>query len=165
MSGVGECEDLGPLKYTNDFLFFDVKPDKGPEAGRLVFCSGVSLSRFLPLTKGRHGLASNPALRGLQLVNLDVRALVLLRGGVPKSVRENVCSGMVPAKEDWYVESLLIEGAPKSFPGELIRFAVTGLLKKITGACMLPDINIPEPFPGPAELQVLIEGLCTAHGR
>ncbi|MGE5239707.1 MAG: hypothetical protein ACM3ON_12995 [Chloroflexota bacterium] len=165
MSDVREGEGLQPLEYINDFLFFAVKPDEAPEAGRFVFCSGVSLSRFLPLTKGRHGLASNPALRGLQLVNLDVRALALSRGAVPKSVRENVCSGMAPPEEDWYVESLLIEGAPGSFREELTRFAVIGLLKKITGACMLPDINIPEPFPEPAELQVLIEDLCTAHGR
>ena len=74
-------------EYKNDYLFFVLTPDTERGRGALIYCSGVNVDRFLPITRGRHRPMSNPAVRGLQLVNLGVRALVLSYGATPKSVR------------------------------------------------------------------------------
>jgi hypothetical protein len=54
--------------YINGFMYFVIRPDKSRGDGTFIYCSGVNLFRFLLITKGRHGLGSNPAMRGLQLV-------------------------------------------------------------------------------------------------
>jgi len=64
-------------EYINDFLYFVIRPDKSKGAGILRYCSGVNVSLFSPITKGRHGMGANPSMRGLQLVNHGVRALAL----------------------------------------------------------------------------------------
>ena len=55
--------------YVNDFLYFVIKPDQED----LICCSGVNVDRFTPITKGRHNPMSNPAIRGLQLIQYDMR--------------------------------------------------------------------------------------------
>lgn len=151
-------------KYINEFLYFVITPDKGSDNNNLVCCSGVNLSRFLPLTKGRHGLGSNPALRGLQLVKRDLRALALERGAIPKTIRRNDCTGIAPTMDNWFTEILLIENAPESFPDEIINFCVSDLLKKIFSACLI-ELQIPDKLLRPEELQQFLESMCKAHGR
>lgn len=150
-------------EYMNDFLYFVIRPDESRGKGALIYCSGVNIVRFSPITKGRHGIGSNPSLRGLQLVNLGVRALALTRGATPKALRGNDCAGIAPTKDTWYTELLLIENASESFPGEIINYCVINLLKKIFKACML-EVHLPEKLPAPGELQDFLEPLCRKYG-
>ncbi len=128
-------EDAGKsYEYINDFLFFVIKPDQGTDSGSYIYCSGADLFRFLPITKGRHGLDSNPAMRGLQLVNLGVREMALSQQVTIRPVRGD-CAGMAHNSGAWYSERLLIENAPASFPEEVITYGVINLVKKIIKAC------------------------------
>ncbi len=151
-------------EYINEFLYFAISPDKSRSRAALIYCSGVNVFRFLPITKGRHGIGSNPAMRGLQLVNLGVRALALSKGATPRAIRGNDCAGIAPTKDDWYTELLLIENAPESFPDEMITYCVETLLKKIFKACLL-ELQLPDTLLKPDELQVFVESLCVKYGR
>lgn len=154
-------EDKKSYEYINDFLFFQIKPDPGWSAGSYIYCSGADLFRFLPITKGRHGLDSNPAMRGLQLVNIGVRELALSKGAAIKPSRGG-CTGIARGNGGWYSERLLIEKAPASFPEEVINYCVINLVKKIIKACTFPDIA-PEMLLQPDELQVFLESLCSKY--
>jgi hypothetical protein len=147
--------------YINDFLFFAIQPDQSRGAGSYIYCSGADLFRFLPITKGRHGLASNPAMRGLQLVNMGVRDLALSKGVTIKPAKGG-CAGIAPTTGGWYSERLLIENAPVSFPEEVISYSVINLVKKIIKACTLPDVA-PDTMLQPNELQTFIESLCSKY--
>ncbi|MCL4457498.1 MAG: hypothetical protein M1406_08905 [Nitrospirae bacterium] len=152
--------------YINDFLYFVIKPAGGDRGGNsLLYCSGVNLQRFLPITKGRHRLGLNPAAKGLQSVNLRVRSLALSGGATPRTIHGNDCSGIAPAKDDlWYSELFLIENAPESLPDEIIAYAVVKLLKNIFLACMLEE-KLPDKLLAPDELQAFIEEMCVKYGR
>ncbi|MDI6800555.1 MAG: hypothetical protein QMD01_00660 [Thermodesulfovibrionales bacterium] len=154
----------GAAEYINEFLYFVIRTDKSRE-GAFIYCSGVNLSLFLPITKGRHGLGSNPAMRGLQQVNHAVMALALSNGAVPKAVKENECAGISPTNDSWYTERLLIENASGSFSEEVINYAVINLLKKIAKACMLQDIVLPDKLLEPEKLEVFIKDMCDKYGR
>jgi hypothetical protein len=147
-------------EYINDFLYFVVRK----ENSTLVYCSGVNIFGFLPITKGRHGLGSNPALRGLQLVNLGIRDMGLSKGWKVAKIKENVCMGIAPTDEAWYTERLSIENAGEAAPQEIITYGAINLLKKIGKACMLQD-NIPDELLKPEELQKFIETLCIKYGK
>ncbi|HXX53282.1 MAG TPA: hypothetical protein VEI28_01785 [Thermodesulfovibrionales bacterium] len=151
------------IRYINNFLYFVIRPDTRREKPVLIYCSGVNISRFTPLTRGQHGIGSSPVMRGLQLVNLGVRHLALSRGATPKAIRGNECEGIVPTKETWYTERLLIENASESFPDEILHYCVIGLLKKIFKASMR-EVHLPETLPGAEELEVFIQGQCKKYG-
>lgn len=150
------------LAYRNAFLYFVVRVDERKGDNTLICCSGINVVRFSPITKGRHGIG-NPSVRGLQLVNLGIRDLALKRGATPRALRENDCAGLAPAEDTWYTERLLIEGAPASFPPEVIDYSVMNLLKKIFNACML-EVRLPESVPTQEELQDFLEELCRKYG-
>ncbi|MBF0560022.1 MAG: hypothetical protein HQL08_14720 [Nitrospirae bacterium] len=154
-------KDAKSYEYINNFLFFVIKPDEISGAGNYVYCSGVDLFLFLPITKGRHGQASNPAMRGLQLVNSGVKDLALSRGVRIKRVKGD-CAGMAPSSGGWYSERLLIEDALPSFPDDVINYAVVNLVKKIIKACTFPD-QAPETLLKPDELQEFLESLCNKY--
>ncbi len=128
----------------------------------LICCSGVNISLFSPIAKGRHGIGSNPAVRGLQLTNLGVRDLALSKGATPISIRGSDCAGIVPTKDTWYTEQLAVESAPESFPDEVIDYSVRNLLKRIFNACML-ELQLPDKSLTPDELQAFIETLCRKY--
>ena len=153
--------DKASHSYINDFLFFVIKPDQSMGAGSYIYCSGAEIFRFLPITKGRHGLDSNPAMRGLQLVNLGVREMALSREATIKPVSGD-CAGIAHNSGAWYSERLLIENAPASFAEEVITYGVINLVKKIIRACTLPDVA-PYTMLQPDELQAFIEGLCDKY--
>ncbi len=161
MSGSNSVENRKSYAYINDFLFFVIKPEQSRGEGSYIYCSGADLFRFLPITKGRHGQASNPAMRGLQLVNLGVRDLALSKGVTIKPARGG-CPGIAPTSGGWYSERLLIENAPASFPEEVINYGVINLVKKIVKACTLPDVA-PDTMLQPNELQTFIESLCSKY--
>jgi hypothetical protein len=148
-------------EYINEFLYFVVRRhDRGQNA--FLYCSGINFDRFLPITRGRHRPMSNPAMRGLQLVNLEIRSLVLAQGATPRAIRGIFCDGITPARDLWYKEQLLIENARGSLPDEIIRFGVPHLLKKIDRAIML-GAELPEDLLTPPDLQVFLEALCKKY--
>jgi hypothetical protein len=102
-------------------------------------------------------------MRGLQLVNLGVRELALSRGAAPKALRGSECEGIVPTKDTWYTERLLIENAPETFPDEMVHYCVVNLLKKIFKASMR-EVQMPETFLDTDELQLFIEAQCRKYG-
>ena len=158
-------DDVGKAcEYINDFLYFTMRTDKSRGDGTFIYCSGVNLTRFLPITRGRHGLGSNPALRGLQIVKCGVRDLALSRSASPGTVRGLDCSAILPTDETWFRESLLIENAPINFPEEVVKFSVRDLLRSIFKACRL-EMNLPDELPGPVELQHFIESAVRQYGR
>ena len=151
------------VRYINDFLYFVIRPEMRSGKDILIYCSGVNISRFAPITRGRHGIGSSPVMRGLQLVNLGVRELALSRGAAPKALRGSECEGIVPTKDTWYTERLLIENAPETFPDEMVHYCVVNLLKKIFKASMR-EVQMPETFLDTDELQLFIEAQCRKYG-
>ena len=143
------------LEYINDALYFVVIPGNK----RLVYCSGVNYNRFLPITKGRHKAMSNPVIRGLQIVNHEIRSMAIEAGATPKTIILTECKGIAPTDDCWNTESLLIEDPPEGFGEKIITHAVINLLKKIDKAIML-DTKMPEHLLPPEELEKFIEGLC-----
>ena len=150
--------------YINDFLYFVVRPDERRGKDSLLCCSGVNIERFAPITQGRHGLSSSPAIRGLQIVRLGLSALALSKGATPTTFRGKECAGLAPTTETWYVDVLLIENAPGSFPAEIIEYGVLKFLESIFKACGL-ELILPDKLPEPGALQEFIEGQCRKYGR
>ena len=150
-------------EYINEFLYFVLRHDESKGRNTFIYCSGINFDRFLPLTMGRHRPMSNPAMRGLQLVNLEIRSLVLSKGSTPKAIRGNCCNGIVHARGHWYKEQLMIENAHESLPDEIISFGIINLLKKIDRSIML-GADLPETLLMPHELQVFIDTLCKRYG-
>lgn len=151
-------------EFVNDFFYFIVRPDasRGPDV--LICCSGVNLDRFAPLTRGRHGLAVSPSMRGLQNTRNAIGSMVLEKEARPKFIRGRDCAGIAPTEESWYTDLLLIENAPESLSDEIIRCGVTALVASIFRACRIPFL-LPDPLPEPDELQRLLEEQCRIHAR
>ena len=147
--------------YINDFLYVVVRPDNAAGQHSLIYCAGVNITRFREITRGLHGLSSNPAIRGLQRVKHGVSSLALSQGGTPKDVRGKDCAGIAPTRDTWYSELLRIEGAPDSLPEEIVSFAVMDLVEKILIGCCL-NIAPPDHLLGPDDLQKFLESLITA---
>lgn len=149
------------MRYVNDFFYFIIRPDE--TLSGFIYCSGVNVTKFSPLTKGRHGQGSNPAVRGLQLVRAGIMDMALSKGGKAKKYSGNDCAGLAPTEDTWYTERLLIENVPQAFSEEVIRYSVTNLLKKIANALRLED-RTPDELLDPGELQGFIEKLCNKYG-
>src|SRR5664279_2637816 len=105
--------------YSNKFMYFIFREDESDTATWL-YCSGVSMPQFLPITRGRHGLASNPAMRGLQLTDLNLRIRLNDRGACTASVKSNPCGPHVPQGGDWYRQLLFISDADEQVVKELV---------------------------------------------
>ena len=149
-------------EYINDFIYFTVRPDKRGDKDVLLYCSGINLDRFLPMTKGRLGLGSNPVLSGLKLVKFDLCTLALSRGAIPHDhCGHSDCFGIAPKKGAWYSEALLIENPAGLQPDDIISFAVRSMVKKIVNTS-LSDHEVPDLPLKPYDLQAHLEILCKA---
>jgi hypothetical protein len=144
--------------YLNDFLYVVIRPDTTGDTDALIYCSGVNITRFTLITKGLHGLSSNPAIRGLQRVTHGVSSLALSKGATPKAVRGRHCAGITPTDDTWYTEQLRIEDTSGLLPGEIITFAVMSLMEKIVTGCCL-NVRPPDDLPKPEKLQLFLESL------
>lgn len=151
-------------EYINDFLYFVIKHYNDAGNNAFLYCSGVNVSAFSPIAKGRHGQGCNPVVRGLQLVRLGVTNMALSQGATPKKIPINKCAGIVTTMDTWYTEHLLIENAPETFIDEAISYSVINLLKKIDKAAMLEE-KMPDRLLTPYELQAFIESLCSKYRR
>jgi len=129
------------MEYINDFMYFVIKPVDGK---RHIYCSGVNLTKFLPITKGRHRLGQNPAVKGLQTLNNDIRAMVIENKSTPETIKNLFCQQIKPLKEDlWYTESFLIHNYSNKLGEKIEKFAPIELLRKMFRA-MLINESIPE---------------------
>lgn len=147
-------------EYINDFIYFTVRQDRRGDKDVLIYCSGINLDRFLPMTRGRLGLGSNPILSGLKLVKYDLCTLAISNGATPRDhCGHSDCFGIAPTKEAWYSEALLIENPGNLQPDEIIRFAVGSMLKRIVNTS-LSDHEVPDLFLKPYDLQAHLEILC-----
>jgi hypothetical protein len=147
-------------EYINDFLYFAVRSEQKDGGNVLIYCSGVNVTRFLPMMQGRLGLGSNPIVSGLQLVKYDLCTMAISKGAEPKDhYCRTACAGMAPTKEGWYTEPLLIERPGNLTPEEIVRFAISSMVKRIN-ATLLSDRTVPYDLE-PAELQVHLAALCT----
>jgi len=146
------------FEYRNDYLFFVVRPAPERETNAWIYCSGVNVTRFSTLTRGRHGLSSNPVIRGLQLVKHSVSRLAISRGARPRLIRGRDCAGIAPTPETWYSEILLIEDTPASLPVGIIVFCQEDLIERIVANCC-PEMKKPDRALSSDELQIFITGL------
>ncbi len=149
------------LEYINNALYFVVTVIPGKK--RLIYCSGVNFKRFLPITKGRHKAMSNPVIRGLQIVNHEIRSMAIEAGATPETIILTECKGIAPTDDSWNTESLLIKNPPEGLGEKLITHGVINLLKKIDKAIML-GAGMPEHLLPPEELEKFIEKLCERFG-
>ncbi len=145
-------------EYKNAFLAIVIRqaPELGSDA--FLFCSGINLSRFGPLSRQGFGICSNPAFKGLQLLRADVSAFVREKGVTPRSGGEKSCGDISPREDGWYRESLVLENVSKGFLRELLRFSVTSLLQRVLPVCR-PGLKLPAFFPDPGKLQAYLEAL------
>lgn len=150
-----ENKEPGKYAYINDFLFVVIRPHNGRK-GSFLYCSGVNTTKFYPITKDRHGIASNPAFRGLQLLKQDVRAKAIAVQAHTSSVEGVRCAGFGTTEDAWYTEGLFIDNAPDSFPSDILEFAVLNLVNRILTLC-LPDYPLLVKLPEPAELQKMLK--------
>jgi hypothetical protein len=107
---------------------------------------------------------SNPAIRGLQLIQYDIMALALKHGTVAKPKRGYREKGVPPTKEQWCSECTIIKNPPASFPEELIHHCVIELLNKINLASSR-GAKMPDKLPGSDELQQFLEELCDKYSK
>lgn len=129
------------MEYINDFMYFIIKPVDGEKH---VYCSGVNVTKFSTITKGRHRLGQNPATRGLQSLNNDIRALVISSNATPETIKNLSCLQFKPIKDDfWYSESFLIYNYSESLGEKIKQFAPVELLRKMFKA-MLINETVPE---------------------
>jgi hypothetical protein len=150
---------MKPCEYKNDYFYFVVRPGKKEEKDVLIYCSGINVTRFLPMMQGRLGLGSNPIVSGLQLVKYDLCTLAHARGATPKEHYCNPDCGVTPPTRDgWYTEPLLIQNPGDLTPEEIVGFAVKGMVKRINAAS-LSGTQVPDDI-APAEMQKQLETLC-----
>ena len=140
---------VSSYEYKNVFLAIVIRqaPELGSDA--FFFCSGINLSRFVPLARQSFGICSNPAFKGLQLLRADVSAFVREKGVTPRSGGEKSCGDTSPREDGWYRESMVLEKVSKGFLQELLRFSVTSLLQRVLPVWR-PGLKLPafSPIPG-----------------
>lgn len=129
------------MEYINDFMYFVIRP---VDVNRHIYCSGVNITKFSPITKGRHRLGQNPVVKGLQTLNNDIRALIINSKATPETVKNLFCQQIKPLKDDlWYTESFLIHNYTSELGEKIKHFAPFELLRKMFRA-MLMNEELPE---------------------
>jgi hypothetical protein len=109
-------------------------------------------------------MAQNPAFRGLQSSNLEVRSFAIDRGVTPRSAQGDDCALLNPRQEDtWYKELILFDNAPDSFAAEVAAFCVLNFLGIMLPCCHIYDAP-PKELPDAARLQAYLESLCAGAG-
>ncbi|HSW62926.1 MAG TPA: hypothetical protein VLH56_06430 [Dissulfurispiraceae bacterium] len=153
------------FEYINKFMYFIVSTaDEGPD-GSWLYCSGVSMSQFVSITRGRHGLASNPAMRGLQLNDLHMRRQLHENGAQTKNVKGNPCDLLVPKTGDWYRQLLFIDNATEELVREVAAARPAELVRSIFSACMVQDSIPPSASFSSVEMEDFLAALCDEYSK
>lgn len=158
-----KLQRISSCEYKNDLLYIIIRqvPGQGPKTYRL--CCGIDIMRFDPLCRGKHGICSNPAFKGLQLLRADVSAIALTKGARPKKGDDGACMLISPRGEGWYRESLMLEDVTPKMAREILEFGVMDLVKKVLTVCA-PGAPLPKKLPTPPALQKYIESLVQKTG-
>lgn len=136
------------MEFISDFFYIVIKP---VDNLKHIYCSGVNITKFSPITKGRHRMGQNPAVKGLQTLNNDIRAIIIENKATPETVKNLFCQHVKPIKEDlWYTESFLIHNYSEDLGEKIKKFAPQELFKKMFRAMLIneqiPEIFTPEDF-------------------
>ncbi|KAF0185791.1 MAG: hypothetical protein FD164_52 [Nitrospirae bacterium] len=152
---------MNTFKYMNRFMYFIVSEVDAS----WLYCSGVSLSQFLPITRGRHGLASNPAMRGLQLSDLRMRQQLHESGAQTKNVKGNPCDILVPKSGDWYRQLLFIDNAAEDLVREVAAAGPARLVTSIFSACRVQDSIPLSASISSNAMEEFLAVLCQEYGK
>ncbi len=149
-------------EFFTDYFYFVVQSEKKGDKDELHYCSGVNVTRFMPMLRGRLGLGSNPMISGLQQVKYDLCTLAISKGATPReNVKTAECAGMAPTSETWYTQALIVDNAADLSPDDVIQFCVNSLMKRIV-ATSLSGHKVPDSILAPRDLQGHLELLCKA---
>jgi len=151
---------VSTYEYKNDYLYIIIRqsPEHGPRAS--ILCCGIDIMRFDALCRGKSGICSNPAFKGLQLLRADISAVALKKGATSRPLNYGQCMPISPRGEGWYRESMLLDNITPKTAKELLDFAVRDLLTKVLTVCA-PSATVPKTLPNPVELQKYIQSLET----
>ena len=154
---------VASYEYKNDYLYIIIRqaPEYGPKAHLL--CCGIDIRRFDPLCRGTHGICSNPAFKGLQLLRADIAAIALRKGASSRPVHYGDCMLVSPRGEGWYRECLLLDDITPKIAREVLEFGVKDLLTKVMTVCA-PGVKVPKKLPTPPALQTYLQSLEARTG-
>lgn len=145
-------------EYVNGYIQILLRSD--PVSGQIHYCGGANIKRFFPITRETHGLYSNPAFRGVQLLrSKTVVPLVLDSGGEAKSEAAPPCEP-VSDSDGWFRETLDLNGLPSDFPeraGPVLVRSLVGLILEVSR----PEQKLPEDLSNPADLERFLDGLAS----
>lgn len=149
---------VASYEYKNDYLYIIIRqaPEHGPRAH--ILCCGINIRKFDTLCRGSHGICSNPAFKGLQLLRADISAIAIKKGVRSGKMEYGACMLMTPKGEGWYRESMLLDGVTPEIAKELLDYAVRDLLTKVLTVAA-PEAVIPKRLPNPPALQTFIQSL------
>lgn len=146
-------------EFTNDYLYVLFQTVSATEQEKLYYCGGVNIFRFQPLTRGKHGNASNPSFRGLQTLRFRVIVpAVLDRGGSAEQICGDHCEP-VPVGDGWFSESLELRGVEEAFGVEMLDTCVRSLVELILNVCF-PGKKIPDDIYEPEKLTAYLDSLA-----
>jgi hypothetical protein len=146
-------------EYKNDYLYIIIRqaPEHGDKA--YILCCGIDIMKFDPLCRGTHGICSNPAFKGLQLLRADISAIALKKGARSDKMEYGECMLIAPKGEGWYRESMLLYDVTPTMAKELLQFGVADLVKKVLTVCA-PGAKMPKKLPNPPQLSRYISDLA-----
>ncbi|KWT75021.1 hypothetical protein [Candidatus Magnetominusculus xianensis] len=150
---------MNSCEYINDFMYFIVRQEG---SAAYIYCSGVNITRFTPLTAGKHRLGQNIVMKGLQSSNIELRSYILLRGWQPRTLRGGSCHDeQVRSSDDlWNAETLMIENTSDDFSAEdVVNYSVKNFLRIVLPQC-LPPGEIPEALLNAEGLQTWLNSHC-----
>jgi len=150
--------------YSNKFMYFIVCADEA-DPSSFLYCSGVSMPQFLPITRGRHGLASNPAMRGLQITDLQFRKELIDRGAGSSIIKGNPCGSHAPKEGDWYRQLLRVQGINVTTIKELAEQCPLRLVGSIFQACMISDVVLPSVTPPAEKFESFLADICERYSK
>ncbi|MBC8414310.1 MAG: hypothetical protein ISR96_00990 [Nitrospira sp.] len=152
-------------EYMNDYMYFFFLPDSEKDDGSLIYCSGVNFKKFLSLSTGRHRPMANPAIRGLQLVNVEMNDILKADGAKSRATGSYDAAGLLPHGDGWYKEFFVIEGASETIPDQVTRYCVLHIMQKIINGLAMPEIQIPDVFLSSGELQAFIDNMSRTYNN
>ncbi len=149
---------VASYEYKNRYLYIVLR--QAPEYGEKTYmlCCGIDIMKFDPLCRGKSGVCSNPAFKGLQLLRADIAAIALKKGASSRPLDFGECMLISPRGEGWYRESMLLDDVSPRMAQNILQFGVKDLLTKVLTVCA-PGTKVPQKLPNPPQLQAWIKSL------
>jgi len=149
--------------YVNGYIHLIFRKLGEESENRFVYCAGVNMTRFRPLTWGTHGQFMNPAFRGLQLLRLKFLIPAVQEfGGRVRRPSTTDC-GEVPEGEGWFRETFELLDVPEDFPEQILQNSVRYLIEVILKVAR-PGMPPPQAISDPAQLEKELDHLAASCG-